>query len=114
MKRVRVERDWSDALAKCKAEGRCRACKRKGKVEAAHLIGREHDGPRTLGDETLWVNPVDVVPLCVTHHRSYDRRTIDLLPHLTVEEQARAVFVAGGMMSALRRVTGESARRPED
>jgi hypothetical protein len=78
-------------------------------VEAAHLIGREHDGPRTLGDETLWVNPVDVVPLCVTHHRSYDRRTIDLLPHLTVEEQARAVFVAGGIAAAWRRLTGDRA-----
>jgi predicted restriction endonuclease len=106
MKRTRIERDWTDARAKCVAEGRCRVCGRKGKVEAGHVIGREHDRPRTLGEAKLWVNPLDVVPLCTTHHRAYDHRKLDLLGVLTVEEQARAVYVAGGMITALRRITG--------
>lgn len=50
------------------------------------------------------------MPLCPASvsdcHGRYDRHELDLLPYLTVEEQARAVLDAGGIVAAYRRVTG--------
>ena len=112
------------ALAKVKREGACRVCGRRDedlvtagqRVEAAHTIGRVHDRPRPVpeveGDPLgpLWVDPLDVVPLCSADHRLYDARRLDLLPHMTLAEQARAVGHVG-IVAALRRLTGT---RPED
>lgn len=113
MKRRAIVRDWSDARAKVEAERVCRvgavgwgrSCGEcAGPVQAAHVIGREHDRARD-GQARLYVAPVDVVPLCARHHRDYDARALDLLPFLTIDEQARAVSVAGGIIAALRRTT---------
>jgi hypothetical protein len=36
-----------------------------------------------------------VVELCREHHRQFDHHEIDLLEHLTLEEQAEAVSIVG-------------------
>jgi len=107
MKQRPVERDWADARKKVDGEGKCRACKRKGRVEAAHVIGRTHDKPREPGGPR-WVDPLDVVALCKACHGAYDRRELDLAGVLTREEWKRAVALVGEG-SALRRVTGRRA-----
>jgi hypothetical protein len=107
-------RDWKDARAKVDAEGRCRSCRKPAGgggsgvvLEAAHVIGREHDQPKREGVVlivgVLWVDPVDVVPLCRTCHALYDQRRLDLLPVLTIEEQTAAVAKLG-LIGALRRI----------
>lgn len=72
------------------AEGRCRVCGATSGLQAAHTIGRKYDDRRTGV-----VAPADVVPLCLEHHQQYDARRLDLLPYLTLEEQARAVLHVG-------------------
>lgn len=108
------ERDWSEAIRKVQIEGSCRVCGRtrwEEKLEAAHVIGRaKADETHPDGSGRLIVRGVDVVPLCAACHRIYDARTLDLLPYLTGEEQARAVQVAGGILSALHRLTGRQWR----
>lgn len=105
------ERDWSDALAKVKAEGRCRVCgKDRCRLESAHTIGREHDRPKPhpdviASDGPLWVDPRDVVALCAEHHRAFDARELDLLPYLSKDEQASAVAHVG-IIAATHRLTG--------
>lgn len=104
-------RDWTQARAKVDTEGRCRNCRRQGGpgtslfLEAAHVIGREHDQPSLHDERVLWVAPIDVVPLCRMCHALYDDRRLDLLPVLTVEEQAAAVRKVG-IVSATRRMCG--------
>jgi hypothetical protein len=102
MKRSQPKRLWDDARAKVEAEG-CRCCFRPA-VETAHIIGRHCDQPKTEGSKTLYVHPDSVVGLCVAHHRAYDARELDLLGHLTPEEEARAVLDAGGLELARRRL----------
>lgn len=105
MKRKQVRRDWSDAEIKRQP---CRVCGNPN-AELAHLIGRSRDvvlrGPR--GGEYRYVHPDSVVPLCSEHHRLYDERRLDLLPHATLEEQIRAIEDAGGIVAAYERLTGE-------
>lgn len=98
-------RDWTDAIAKRDREGRCRVCGAASPLEAAHVIGREHDQPTRSRPALLVVLPDDVVPLCRDHHREYDARRLDLLPHLTHAEQAAAVRHVG-IVAAYRRATG--------
>jgi hypothetical protein len=113
-----VERDWSEPRAKVERERVCRlgglpdaGC--AGPVQAAHVIGRARaDEPHPDLPGRLIVRAVDVVPLCRRHHEAYDRRELDLLPHLTEPEQVRAVQVAGGILSALVRVSGRRAANP--
>ncbi len=110
----KLQRRWGSALSKCQREGRCRVCGETRDLEAAHIIGREHDalmtGPK--GGQYLYVHQDSIVPLCGAFtdnycHAKYDtHHTIDLLPYLTVEEQKRAVEEAGGIMSALKRISG--------
>ncbi len=108
MKTKQVKRDWTAAIAKVQEEGMCRYCGLSQDLQAAHVIGREHDpleiGPR--GGEMRVVLPEAIVPLCSFHHQVYDVRQLDLLPFLYVDEQAHAVRVAGGITQALRRITG--------
>jgi hypothetical protein len=101
MKAKPVERDWSDALAKRDREGRCRVCGSRERVQMAHVIGREHDVK--VGDGR-WVNPDHIVPLCEREHALYDRHELDLLPYLSLVEQAAAVLLVG-MEKARRRIT---------
>jgi hypothetical protein len=58
-------------------------------------------------------DPRNIVPLCehpfgdaVGCHGAYDRGQLDLLPYLTPEEQAYAALIAGGLVAALRVVSG--------
>lgn len=96
-------------------------------LEFAHLLGRRYDATvaslaaeaeeagrleHMLGDGfQLYVDPLDGVPLCgpaadsrSCHHR-YDARTLDVLPYLTLAEQAAAVRHVG-IVRALSRLTG--------
>lgn len=103
-----LPRSWDAALTKVRSEGRCRVCgEHRVRLEAAHTVGREHD--RLIDPEQpdmgRYVDPADVVPLCVTHHRAFDARELDLLPHLTLAEQAAAAAHVG-LVAALRRLTG--------
>ncbi len=111
-----AKRDWRSAIRKVHAEGRCRVCGSERGLEAAHVIGRKHDavlvGPK--GGERVYVHPDSIVPLCGGSvlndcHRQYDARELDLLPYLHLHEQVRAVEDAGGILSALKRVSGPNA-----
>lgn len=104
-----LDRDWTAARRKVASERVCRfdvggMC--DGPIEAAHVIGRAHEARgRKPGDPPIVVDPLDVVPLCKRHHTLYDQHSLDVLPVLTIAEQARAVSVAGGLIAALRRTT---------
>lgn len=94
---ARPPRDWRVPRGKVVFEDACRVCAKRGGLEAAHII------PRSLGgtehqDATL--------PLCRSCHTQYDSHTLDLLPVLTLSEQAYAVGLVG-MASAWRIITGQ-------
>lgn len=103
-----TKRRWSDAIQKLQREAECRVCSSPDRLEAAHIIGRRCDpllvGPR--GGEYRYVHPDSIVVLCSEHHRLYDSRELDLLGYLHLHEQVRACEDAGGIMSALQRVSG--------
>ena len=110
--------DWHEARLKVRQEGACRVCgalPTDGDVkaiEAAHVIpGRLHDDRDATGRRV--VRAVDVVPLCTRWagkgcHTRYDEHALDLAPHLTEAEVARAVEVAGAGRAA-RIITGRAA-----
>jgi hypothetical protein len=109
VRRSQPRRDWHDAVTKRDAEGKCRVCHIERGLEMAHITGRRNDQYKP-GTKTLHVHPDSIVPLCPVCHRQYDGRALDLLPHLTVEEQARAVLDAGGITLAWRRLAPTSYR----
>lgn len=92
-----VGRDWQKALEKKRLEGSCRVCDSKGSLEAAHVI------PRSLGGDQ---DREATIPLCRDCHRAYDAHQLDLLPYLTLEEQAHAVSILG-LARAWRSITGQ-------
>lgn len=111
-------RDWSEANAKLEAEGNvCRVGGQEplghsadhpgceGPVQRAHIIGRDCDEPHPTKPGWLIVRAASVVPLCRKHHQQYDARRLDLLPYLSEREQAHAVLQAGGIVSALVRLS---------
>lgn len=105
------KRDWADARAKVEREGKCRLSDHPlhvcdGPLEAAHTVRRKYD-TRVQAHrlDYLWVNPDSVVPLCPAAHREYDAYRLDLLPFLTLDEQADAVRRVG-IVRALARLTG--------
>lgn len=109
-----IRRNWEQAREKCDLEQGCRICG-DWPVEAAHVIGRKHDGNFPLRNED-WspydVAPDRIVPLCQNHHREYDALALDLTPYLTTAEQAQAVSDADGIWPALYRTSpSESPRR---
>lgn len=91
-----MKRDWTAPLAKKFEEGKCRVCRKPGALDAAHVI------PRSLGGDE---HPDATIPLCRSCHQAYDLHTLDLLPHLTKDEQAHAVKLVG-MFSAYRVICG--------
>lgn len=108
-----TKRDWAQAKEKCWAEP-CRlldsplhVCETR-RTECAHVMGRRFDSHRE--DGVLWVNPDSVIPLCPNAHREYDAHRLDILPYLTLDEQADAVKRVG-IIRAIARLTG--ARRPD-
>ena len=99
-----TKRDWSKAEPK-REEG-CRLC--GSPAQLAHVIGRSRD--ERIGG-TFVVDPDSIVPLCAAHHRAYDNKgCLDLMPYLTVGEQARAVLDAGGIENARQRISGREFR----
>lgn len=103
MAKRRKPRSWTDARAKVEDEEFCRVCKMGGGLQAAHTIGRVHD------PDDGKVRPDDIVPLCVKCHMDYDAHKLNLLPYLTIEEQAAAVSHVG-IIGALRRLSGERSQ----
>lgn len=95
-----MKRDWRAARMKVDTEGRCRVCKAAGELDAAHVIPRSVSPVEGSQDERA------IVGLCRRHHTAYDQHRLDLLPYLTVEEQAHAVVQAGGIAAAYRITTG--------
>jgi hypothetical protein len=122
-----LKRDWTDARAKVEAEGYCRLCKHPDTathpLEAAHILGREYDKPkRSALDPTnrvlkeLYVHPDRIVPLCGPFpdgcHGDVDHHRVNLVHHLTLEEQLQAVKDAGGIAPAMAALA-PVARREE-
>lgn len=106
-------REWRAARRKVNTERECRVCHAglsDAWIEAAHVIGRQYDRPRDEeaagAERVLYVHPDDVVPLCTSCHGLYDSHRLDLLPFLTLTEQARAVSHVG-IVRALTRTTGK-------
>ena len=101
------KRDWSDIQTV--ANTPCRVCGQAGQTERAHVSGRRFDKPRP-GKRTLWVNPLDVIPLCgpatdsQSCHCRFDSGILDVLPYLTAEEQVRAVENFGSIEQARMRL----------
>lgn len=95
-------RSWAAPRAKALREGRCRVCRRSDtRLDAAHIIPRSRVAPGPGEDER------NIIPLCREHHAEYDLRQLDILPFLYPDEQGYAVEVAGGLLSALERITNE-------
>jgi hypothetical protein len=80
-----VRRNWTAAHNKVRDEIYCRVCDKQAD-DAAHIV------PRSLGGG---MTAEAIVPLCRGHHTDYDAHKLDLLEHLTYEEQAEAVRVIG-------------------
>jgi predicted restriction endonuclease len=97
-----VSRDWAAARAKVDEERACRHASPEcaGQLDAAHIIPRS----RIPGPEAMMAS--NIVPLCRTHHERFDAGGLDILPYLTRDEQAFAVFLVG-IAEAYRRLTGE-------
>lgn len=116
LKRSQPDRDWTDANAKVELEARCRVCGYEGPgIERAHIMGRKYDQPAHTGTKTLYVNPLDILPLCPVFapercHERFDHHELDLLPFLAPEEQTRAVEVAGGIEAARKRLAPSAYR----
>ena len=98
-----VRRDWTAARAKVDAEGQCRICGSTGRIEAAHII------PRSLNGSKDNMEADGIVPLCQTCHTRTDHGQIALSPHLSTNEQAHAVRMAGSILHAIRIMDGRSA-----
>lgn len=111
MSRKQPKRDWLEARTKVELEGACRKCRVEyAHLEAAHIVGRKHDAPRDADSKTLWVNPDRIVPLCPTCHQRYDAHGLDLLGHLSLEEQIQAVRDCEGIEIARRRIAPSAYR----
>lgn len=105
---MKPPRYWDAAIAKRDRERVCRVCGSQFWVQCAHLAGREFDEVIDLDDGTSvrFVEPSETCPLCMDCHRAYDARELDLLPHLTYDEQS-AVVRHLGITRALHRLTGQ-------
>jgi hypothetical protein len=111
-RRSQPKRDWKDARAKVEVEAVCRVggeC--EGKLEAAHVIGREHDLFNSEKN-VHWVNPHRIVPLCTKHHRMYDAHELDILAALSTREQVQAVEDAGSIETARVRTCPSLYKKP--
>lgn len=116
MKRSQPDRDWADARAKVEEEGCCRICKcseaSDRPLEAAHVLGREHDEPK-LGEDgwplkERYVDPDRIFPACGPSpggcHGEAERKEINVLSVLSLSEQVKAVEDAGGIEAARLRL----------
>jgi 5-methylcytosine-specific restriction endonuclease McrA len=78
-------RNWTAAHQKVQDELYCRVCDRQAD-DPAHIVPRSRGG----SDEAD-----NILPLCREHHTQFDGHRIDMLEHLTREEQAEAVRLLG-------------------
>ncbi len=95
-------RDWTEARAKVRAEGKCRACGRGGKLEASHVVPRSRV---TVGGE----DARNIVPMCAECHRKHHAGELELLPLLSLGEQSYAAGLVG-LVEAVRRTTYDRSR----
>lgn len=108
------KRDWSDVDVD--ADTPCLLCGMQGRTERAHVMGRKFDKPKP-GRKTLWVNPLDIVPLCgpaldsQSCHYRYDNGLEGILHRLDTERQIRAVELAGSIESARKRLDPQDFHR---
>jgi len=86
-----MTRDWSQAYEKLAHDGRCRAAD----VECAGKVDPHHIVPRSAGLGDILDAASNIVPLCRLHHDLYHAGDLDLLPYLSHDEQAYAVFLVG-------------------
>lgn len=111
---MKLKRDWTDAEEK---RTYCRICGTFSNVELAHVMGRKYDQPKTPGSKTLYVHPDSVVPLCGPFpegcHGDQEHGRVDLLPYLTPDEQLRAVYEAGSIDTARRRLCPSEFQIPQ-
>ena len=99
---------------------RCRVCGAIASpdcwIEMTHVIPHTLDGTTVLATGTTIADQLAVVPLCVTHdggcHPAYNAGALDLLPHLSLAEQAFAVGRVG-IAEALRYISGRYARNED-
>jgi hypothetical protein len=109
------ERDWTDAVAKAAEHGW--ACFVTGETfprpHLAHTVGRRYDQAHPDGSKRLWVNPRGIVLLRPDIHEAYDGHRFDLLPHLSLDEQAYMVEVLG-IVRAYERATSTRLGRRDD
>ena len=111
MRRGSPDRNWDDAIEKCRDEGKCRVCKVQRGLDCAHLAPRTHDRPKHVGQKRLYVHPDNAVPLCSHCHYGFDHSELDVLPHLTLEEQLHVVRTLGGLEQARIRLAPLDYRR---
>jgi 5-methylcytosine-specific restriction endonuclease McrA len=100
-----MTRDWTAARRKVDTEARCRVCGRSNvKLDAAHVVPRSRVSASAGGPGE---HPDNIVPLCHEPcHAAYDAHRLDLLPYLTLAEQAYATGLVG-LAEAYRRTTNE-------
>lgn len=110
-RKPRITRSWVAAREKVDLEGMCRNCSTPYRLEAAHVIGRTHDGDPPVRDED-WspfdVHPDRIIPLCgpatdsTTCHGKQHAGCLEMLPLLTREEQVQAVADVGSISRAMQ------------
>ena len=93
--RMKKLRDWGPGIVKVQAEGQCRVCGRSDALDPAHIV------PRSRGGDMAAEN---IVPLDRDCHTAYDSGELELLPYLTLEEQAHAAGLVG-IAEVYRRTT---------
>jgi 5-methylcytosine-specific restriction endonuclease McrA len=86
---MRSKRSWDQAAVKVVEEGRCRSCGAVGALDPAHVIPRSAVKPGPGED------PRNVIPLCRACHNATHHQLLELLPLLSLEEQAYAVGLVG-------------------
>lgn len=91
-------RNWQAARAKVEREGGCRICGEPLGTQAAHIV------PRSLGGQ---MSEDSIVPLCPAHHSAFDAHDLDLISHLSRDEQAEAVRVLGLERARVRLLPSE-------
>ena len=98
-----MDRDWTKADEKCRQEGRCRRCG-VARIERAHLAPRTHDPRISFKSKKREVVADNCIPLCPSCHRKFDHKEIDILEHLTLDEQLHVVRALGGIENARMRL----------
>jgi hypothetical protein len=111
-KQPRLRRDWSLAREKVEREGTCRACGAVGHLEAAHVIGRQHDFDLgSANSRNVLVVPDRIIPLCRACHEKQHRNELEVVPLLSRAEQVQAVADVG-LEGAMQRLSpGYNPRR---